>query len=639
MRILSLSAAVSAVVLSALQLAQADISKIVRVDQTSQQLIDAEGRSRWFHGTNMVKKAFPWHVDVDNFVPNWSLVDKDIELLKTMNINSVRLGVHWAGVEPVRGQYNQTYLDVTHAIIKKLEDNNIYTLIDQHQDVWAAQICGHGAPLWFMKQGWVTPSHMFPVPQKSTPFAVDANGVPSDADCNSIDWATSYLNYAVGNAFGRLYNNYDGLGDAWAAYWKVLAQRYMQFPSILGYNLMNEPWVGDHMADPTLLVPGQADHRTMEPLWNKGTDYIRTVDNTTLIFFEGSTYDILSGFNNVPGGDGSKTVHSYHYYKPPQLGNIEYTLKNRKTDSDRLRTAGMMTEFQFWDSGPDSIKEIFETARQADRYMQSWQGWAYNNVWSGSGADAVARPAIVRAYSRTYVEATAGTTQSMYFQDSTTKYWVSWKADKSIQAPTLIRFAPKINYPDGIRVLINPPGSGTYTVDNATNTVRISHTAATVSGETIMASVQPFYPTDIIQNPDSGKCLDNGNNLVTPNNPIILWDCSSDPNQVWKFKDNTIQLAFDPDHNNDKYCIDTQVIPSNTKYLNVVLNPCDATKPTQKWSVTATGNIINTATGYCVDINGANYKSGTGLLAYPCGAGGTQKNQVWKLPRGASGTW
>jgi endoglycosylceramidase len=92
MRILSLSAAVGAVVLSVLQMAQADISKIVRVDQTSQQLIDAEGRSRWFHGTNMVKKAFPWHVDIDNFVPNWSLVDKDIELLRTMNINSVRLG-------------------------------------------------------------------------------------------------------------------------------------------------------------------------------------------------------------------------------------------------------------------------------------------------------------------------------------------------------------------------------------------------------------------------------------------------------------------------------------------------------------------------------------------------------------------
>jgi endoglycosylceramidase len=85
--------------------------------------------------------------------------------------------------------------------------------------------------------------------------------------------------------------------------------------------------------------------------------------------------------------------------------------------------------------------------------------------------------------------------------------------------------------------------------------------------------------------------------------------------------------------------MDTQAIPSNTKYLNVVLNPCEANKASQKWSVTPTGNVINTATGYCVDINGSNYKSGTALLAYPCGAGGTQKNQVWKLPRGASGTW
>lgn len=175
-----------------------------------------------------------------------------------------------------------------------------------------------------------------------------------------------------------------------------------------------------------------------------------------------------------------------------------------------------MTEFHFWEEGPDSIKGIFETARQADRYMQSWQGWAYNNIWSGSGADAFARPSLVRAYSRTYVEATAGTTQTMYFQDSTTKYWVSWKADKSIRAPTLIRFAPKINYPDGIRVFIDPPTSGTYTIDNATNTVRISHTTAAVNGQTIMASVQPFYPTDIIQNPDSGKCLDNGNTSVAP---------------------------------------------------------------------------------------------------------------------------
>ena len=44
------------------------------------------------------------------------------------------------------------------------------------------------------------------------------------------------------------------------------------------------------MADPTLLIPGKADARNMEPLWNKGNTAIRTVDNTTIVFFEGSTF-------------------------------------------------------------------------------------------------------------------------------------------------------------------------------------------------------------------------------------------------------------------------------------------------------------------------------------------------------------
>ncbi|KAF9552536.1 hypothetical protein BGW38_009458, partial [Lunasporangiospora selenospora] len=238
MKILSLTTAVAAVILGTASVASAELSKIVRMDPRTQMFIDTEGRTRFFHGTNMVMKSFPWHHDVNNFVPSWSIVDKDIETLKSLNINSVRLGVHWAGVEPVRGQYNQTYLDITQGIIKKLQDNGIYTLVDQHQDVWAAQLCGHGAPLWFVKSDWVVPGHRFPYPQKA-PFSVDANGVPASADCNSIDWATSYLDYAVGNAFGRLYNNYDGLGDAWAAYWKTVATNYRQLQGVMGYDLMN----------------------------------------------------------------------------------------------------------------------------------------------------------------------------------------------------------------------------------------------------------------------------------------------------------------------------------------------------------------------------------------------------------------
>ncbi|KAG0270698.1 hypothetical protein DFQ27_000049 [Actinomortierella ambigua] len=612
----------------------ADISKIVRVDQSSHQFIDATGRSRFFHGTNMVYKEFPWHHDLTNFKPSWSIVEKDIQTLKDLNINSVRLGVHWAGVEPVRGQYNQTYLDTMKGIVQKFQDNGIYTLVDHHQDVWAAQLCGHGAPLWFVKKDWVPEGRRFPVPQKWSPFAVDANGVPSAKDCGSIDWSLSYLNYGVGNAFGRLYNNYDNLGDTWANYWKVLAENFKDFPGVQGYDLMNEPWVGDHMADPTLLIPGTADRRNMEALWNKGNKAIRSVDPTTIVYFEGSTFDILSGFNNVPGADGSKTAHSWHYYKPPQLFGFETTMKNRIKDKKRLRTGSMCTEFEMW-VHDDSVALAREAVQVMDHYLESWQGWAYENLW---GATEV-KLELALIYARTYTEATAGTAQTFYFQDSTAKYWVSWLADTSITAPGLIRTAPKYYYPDGVRVFFVPANSGTYTIDD-TNIVQLHYTPQTVNGASIQASVQPFFPTDIIKNPASGMCLDVSQGKTGENQAVILWRCTSNWNQVWKFKNGSIMLAWDTDHQHDKFCLDIKgdLSPSST-YQDVVLNSCKAGKQSQQWEVTATGNIVNKATNMCIDIYASNYKDGQSILTYECRANGKQANQVWTLPRGANGQW
>ncbi|KAJ6256455.1 hypothetical protein Dda_8956 [Drechslerella dactyloides] len=494
----------------------------------------------------MVKKSFPWHEDIYNFVPGWSIVDKDIQFLKDLNVNVVRLGVHWAGVEPIRGEYNQTYLDITYGIIKKLQDNGIYTLVDQHQDVWAAQLCGHGAPLWFVKSHWVEPGHRMPAPQKAPFVNLDANGVPTNEECGTIgeNWALSYLDYAVGNAFGRLYNNYDGLGDAWAAYWKVVATEYGRLPGVMGYDLMNEPWVGDHWANPLLLIPGVADHTTMEPLWNKGNDAIRTVDDTTIVMFEGSTYDILAGFNNVPGGDGSKTAHSYHYYKPPQLISIETTIKNRIKDATRLKTTGMLTEFELWGSSDDAIANALETTRQADRYLQSWAAWAYENVINGDTS--APYPHLALIYARTYAEATAGITKSSYFEDVTGKYWVSWIANTRITAPSLVRISPKLYYPDGIRVISNPPNAVTYTMENE-NVVQLHYNARTPNGQTITASIQPLYPTE------------------QSDHPIQLW---------------------------------SKLESGSSKIWNVVLNSCIPGKISQQWNTTSTGNIVNAETGY-----------------------------------------
>jgi endoglycosylceramidase len=305
------------------------------------------------------------------------------------------------------------------------------------------------------------------VPQKLTPFAVDSNGMPTPSSlCDSIDWSLSYLTVATCNAFGRLYNNYDNLGDALAAYWKVLAQQYANTTNILGYDLLNEPWVGDSYSDPTLLTPGVADHVNLEPLWNKVATQIRTVDSNNLIFFEGTTYDILSGFNNVPLGDGSRTVQSFHYYNPPQLGTIEDTIKNRIQDNIRLHTASILTEHTMWMGDSTQMSNIQSAVDTADQYMMSWMGWAYENLYNTTTDQPY--PEIAGFYSRAYPAAVAGNPTSFFFNSTDSSFNLAYTISKNVTAPTEI-VLPLSTYPNGYVVSTKPADSlSQYTKDNMT---------------------------------------------------------------------------------------------------------------------------------------------------------------------------
>lgn len=298
---------------------------------------------------------------------------------------------------------------------------------------------------------------MYSFPLKLAPFPVDENGFPSPQSlCDTVDWSLSYTSVAVANAFGRLYNNYDGLGDAFAAYWKKLASEYAETINVVGYNLLNEPWVGDTWADPTLLVPGVADHKVLQELWNRAAEQIRNTDNDTLIWFEGATLDVLSGFNNVPLGDGSKSVHSFHYYSPPQLGAISTTLNNRRKDNERLRTAGVLTELTFWMGDDKQMQSLTEAMAATDAYMVSWIGWAYENLYNGTTGHPY--PELAEHYSRPYPAAIAGTPISFGFSAGSTTFKLQFTADPNIDAPTEIILPPS-TFPNGYRVEASPQGA------------------------------------------------------------------------------------------------------------------------------------------------------------------------------------
>lgn len=65
-------------------------------------------------------------------------------------MNGVRLGAMWAGVEPKKDWYNETYLEEMVKFVNELGKHGIYTLVDFHQDIISEKYCGDGVPAWLI---------------------------------------------------------------------------------------------------------------------------------------------------------------------------------------------------------------------------------------------------------------------------------------------------------------------------------------------------------------------------------------------------------------------------------------------------------------------------------------------------------
>jgi len=62
------------------------------------------------------------------------------------------------------------------------------------------------------------------------------------------------------------------------------------------YELINEPWAGNVFAHPTLLLPGNAGSKNLQPTYDKVANAIRSVDANTQIFYEPVTWGGMLDF-------------------------------------------------------------------------------------------------------------------------------------------------------------------------------------------------------------------------------------------------------------------------------------------------------------------------------------------------------
>jgi len=206
-----------AVMLCACTNTNPDKDAIGYVSVEGQNFIDPEGRQLLFSGINFISKS-----PEENYLPVQG--KETIEQFKQWGFNCIRLGIIWDGLEPEPGVYNEKYLKEIDKRIQWAADNDIYVFLDMHQDLYGAKY-SDGAPDW-------------------------ATLDEGKEHYRGAVWSDSYLiSPAVQTAFDNFWKNApasDGVGiqDHYANLWKHIAERYADNTTVIGYDIMNEPFMG-----------------------------------------------------------------------------------------------------------------------------------------------------------------------------------------------------------------------------------------------------------------------------------------------------------------------------------------------------------------------------------------------------------
>jgi endoglycosylceramidase len=410
---------------------------------------DATGRVVIVHGLELARKTPPY------FAPAASFSAHDAQNIEDWGFDAVRVGWFWKGLEPQRGQINSTYLDQLVREASLLAGHHVFTLLEAHQDGYNEQLGGAGFP------DWATISDGTWAPVETVP-------------------GTGVLDLQAARAFDNLYANSNGIADAFAHAWAVMAGRFRHNPMMLGYDLFNEPAPGSQWA--TCAQPAGCpafDAATLQPIEDKLAAAVRSGDPTTIAFYEPNIYfdsGVASWLRPPPAAAGPSGFAFHDYCLAAALSgqpDHESTAPgypacqpaDRGVFANARRTATVMGVPALFDEFGDTqdLAQVSRMIRLADAHLTGWMYWGYKDwvddpggqgsgpLFDDSDDGGTLRPDKLAALSEPYPMATAGTPLSERYDPATQTFTYTYRPDRRISAPTVLFTAP-IQYPHGYRV-------------------------------------------------------------------------------------------------------------------------------------------------------------------------------------------
>ncbi|HUU00513.1 MAG TPA: cellulase family glycosylhydrolase [Myxococcota bacterium] len=381
----------------------------LRVSVAGSRLQDALGREVILRGVNAGGRSkfapfFPFHFRESGLpaqaeaAPFGEALDEYLERVESWGHNLLRLPFSWEALEPVRGTYDDVYLDRYGAVIDAAARRGLRVIVDFHQDVFASPYCGDGFPIWTLPQ---------PVPD--TPD-----------DCSG--WFLGYMNNEnVRQAFDRFWSNQDGVRDAFGDMWRHVAGRLWPREGVIGFEVINEPGFGT--ADEE-----DWSKNVLTPFYAEMARVIREVAPGAPVFFDGSGSSAFTAETLLELPQEEGLIFAPHYYDPSVYiggysgASLSEPIGRLKALADEWGIPVILGEFG--DKKTDSrAAEYVKLAFDAfDEYLMHATIWEYSCAledWNNEGFGLVAADGTEESHAseviRAYPAAVAGTITSFEY--------------------------------------------------------------------------------------------------------------------------------------------------------------------------------------------------------------------------------
>ncbi|MGA3148191.1 MAG: cellulase family glycosylhydrolase [Acidimicrobiales bacterium] len=392
-------------------------------------LIDSEGRVLLPHGVNDVVKQAP-------FDPLNGFDAADASLLAAHGFRAVRLGVLFDALMPQPGKINETYLHEIDRMADLLAQDHIFVLLDMHQDEYGPVTGGDGFPAWAtITDGAANPKLAFPTGYFKSPAVQTV-------------WANFWADRPGPGGVG--------LQERYVAALVALAETFKSDRSILGYDIMNEPWPGaDYESCETEAGCPTLDQRLLAPFYTKAARAIRAVDPHHLIFVEPFLTFDYEGSTSIPAFGSPANALSFHPYIAQFPGQTEKAITLSAGNGDAL----LATEF----GATTDVSTIDQFLDGFDSYQIPWLFWDYSmiaNQHGSSGETDEQASAALRALARPYPFAVAGVPTGYSFDTASREFRFSYSSHgidgKPLAGDTVTDvITPSITYPDGYLVSVD----------------------------------------------------------------------------------------------------------------------------------------------------------------------------------------